>query len=1064
MISETSPYNNYTGNGSTTQFDFDFYIENEEQLVVLLTDSSGVQTTLTYNTDYSINEIKNKNGSYIIYPLEGSTHSVLSSSEVISLCLDLPIAQEAEYGTSSEMDLKSIEASLDYLTRIDQIQERKIERALKVIEGSSQTPTDLISDLLTAEKNAATSASNASSSATAASGSANTASEKATLAEKWATKTDGTVDSSEYSAKYYANSCTSSVGLAQDWATKTDGAVDGSEYSAKHYANSCTSSASSASSSAAIAQDWATKTSGTVDGSEYSAKYYAGQASNSASSASSSAGSASSSSTLAEKWAVKTDGKVDGNEYSAKYYAGQASNSASSASSSAGTASTKATLAEDWATKTSGTVDGSEYSAKYYAGQAQEIVESIPTYTAGTGLQLDNDEFSILQTDEISSSITVVGSPTVTSDTIYSGFSANDYLTIPVTFSFSDTDTFEMVVKYRASSSGAMNRAIMYMVPAGSSSWFGFWNKRTSMSQGQMNFKLADTETSDDNLVDYSLSYDSWYFSKITRTTDSNTGNNIYKIYYSDNGTTWTAGYDVSKTVSGASFNNVTFYIAKPNDYGVSGVSIDLSACYIKKNGEIVWSNSGILSKEVAKATSYLYGLVKPDNSSITVSNGVISAGTLENLPNVDVSSPSNGQVLKFDSSNSKWVNANESGGSVSDLDDLSDVDLSSPSNGQVLKYDSANSKWVNEDAVTAPLTLSFTLPTVQTGIKVLGDKDNYGSSAGYWTGRMFVGNENRTFLLGTARAQNINGSICGIGAHTWTSATSETGSSWDDIYFNPDGSKAVYLGGSGWYANSGWMKVQNGNGGNAAYRTYINTGTNSSPIWSKILPSQTTGTSSIHFKDNVSSVTSYDYSTSVNGAISGTYGSSFGYSSSAGQYATALGYNATASGANSIQLGQGTNSIANTLNVGLSSSLNVQLLNSSGKIPYGRIPYDNSSITVNLNGELQADLSDMVDKSSLAEVIPVIAESVSGRSGYRIWSSGYCEQWGYSSTQSPTINFVKTFANTDYGFRCQGLRTSGAYYQYTETSRATNSISLSTNFSQVGDWMASGYLAAGEY
>lgn len=37
-------------------------------------------------------------------------------------------------------------------------------------------------------------------------------------------------------------------------------------------------------------------------------------------------------------------------------------------------------------------------------------------------------------------------------------------------------------------------------------------------------------------------------------------------------------------------------------------------------------------------------------------------------------------------------------GGGASTLDELYDVEITTPTNGQVLKYDSANSKWVNDD------------------------------------------------------------------------------------------------------------------------------------------------------------------------------------------------------------------------------------------------------------------------------------------------------------------------------------------------------------------------------
>lgn len=79
------------------------------------------------------------------------------------------------------------------------------------------------------------------------------------LAEDWATKSDGTVASSEYSAKAYAIGGTgitdaSGKGSAKEWATNAeDDTVDTSEYSAKHYSIKAGASASSATSSASTA-------------------------------------------------------------------------------------------------------------------------------------------------------------------------------------------------------------------------------------------------------------------------------------------------------------------------------------------------------------------------------------------------------------------------------------------------------------------------------------------------------------------------------------------------------------------------------------------------------------------------------------------------------------------------------------------------------------------------------------------------------------------------------------------------------------------------------------------
>lgn len=75
---------------------------------------------------------------------------------------------------------------------------------------------------------------------------------------------------------------------------------------------------------------------------------------------------------------------------------------------------------------------------------------------------------------------------------------------------------------------------------------------------------------------------------------------------------------------------------------------------------------------------------------------------SLNNLTDVALSSPSNGQVLKYNSSTQKWENANESGGGgSSSLADLSDTSIILPGNGQVLIFDSATSKWKNQSLPT---------------------------------------------------------------------------------------------------------------------------------------------------------------------------------------------------------------------------------------------------------------------------------------------------------------------------------------------------------------------------
>ena len=151
-VSKQTPVNNYAGNSSNKKFDFDFLINDSQELVVKLTDKNNVIRVLKEGLDYSINEIGNKNGSYIIFPLDSSTYDVLKEDELISLSLELEIKQESEFKNSSYFNFNILEFTFDYIVRILQILNRKIERCLKVEEGSSAVPDTIIDNINEAKK------------------------------------------------------------------------------------------------------------------------------------------------------------------------------------------------------------------------------------------------------------------------------------------------------------------------------------------------------------------------------------------------------------------------------------------------------------------------------------------------------------------------------------------------------------------------------------------------------------------------------------------------------------------------------------------------------------------------------------------------------------------------------------------------------------------------------------------------------------------------------------------------------------------------------------------------
>lgn len=111
-----------------------------------------------------------------------------------------------------------------------------------------------------------------------------------------------------------------------------------------------------------------------------------------------------------------------------------------------------------------------------------------------------------------------------------------------------------------------------------------------------------------------------------------------------------------------------------------------------------------------------------------------------------------------------------------------------------------------------------------------------------------------------------------------------------------------------------------------------------------------------------------------------------------------------------------------------------------------------------------------------------IVQTYINGTSGYRVWSDGYCEQWGNVTTNGgndngKTITFAKTFLNTDYIVNWDFLGTANAGQQagdwigvaFTQ-SRAVGSMNISIggyNYRGLiasARWIAKGYLRADQY
>lgn len=101
-------------------------------------------------------------------------------------------------------------------------------------------------------------------------------------------------------------------------------------------------------------------------------------------------------------------------------------------------------------------------------------------------------------------------------------------------------------------------------------------------------------------------------------------------------------------------------------------------------------------------------------------------ASAIEDLEDVNIEEPTDGQVLKYDEETGTWVNGDDEG--IASLAGLTDVNLSQLANGQTLVYDLTTEKWINIritpdwEASAAQLGYIANKPTIPDVLSDLSD------------------------------------------------------------------------------------------------------------------------------------------------------------------------------------------------------------------------------------------------------------------------------------------------------------------------------------------------------
>jgi len=330
----------YAGNGATLAFAVNFYFLDDSHLQVIIRASTGTETVQTILTDYTVTGAGNPAGGSITFL------SAPAIGETVVIVRNIPLTQQTDYLANDPFPAESHEEALDKLTMLVQQQQDAIGRSIKLSTTNTIGSTEFsVGAADRANKILAFDAAGelavtqelgvyrgdwaAATSYSARDIIKDTTNDNIYICLVAHTSTGSlpittNADVAKWALIVDSQAASTSEALAADWAKKTDGIVDSTDYSAKAWSVGGTGVTNTATRGAS--KEWATKTGGTVDGSEYSAKHYSGESAASAS--------------LANEWATKTSGPVAGGEYSAKYHAQDAASSASAAALSANDADT----------------------------------------------------------------------------------------------------------------------------------------------------------------------------------------------------------------------------------------------------------------------------------------------------------------------------------------------------------------------------------------------------------------------------------------------------------------------------------------------------------------------------------------------------------------------------------------------------------------------------------------------------------------------------------------------------------------------------------------------------
>jgi hypothetical protein len=145
-IEHLIPVNRYMGDGAQTVFPVAFPLFGNGRHVRAAIFSGNGQSLeerrLEYGRDYLVRALPGGG--------ECETAAPVPAGRMLSLSLDLPVAQPRVFENLGRLDAKEIEKGMDYLTALVARHEEVLSRSLRVSAGESQSPEELLSGIFAA--------------------------------------------------------------------------------------------------------------------------------------------------------------------------------------------------------------------------------------------------------------------------------------------------------------------------------------------------------------------------------------------------------------------------------------------------------------------------------------------------------------------------------------------------------------------------------------------------------------------------------------------------------------------------------------------------------------------------------------------------------------------------------------------------------------------------------------------------------------------------------------------------------------------------------------------------